>query len=448
MKPRAQLAPLALAVLLAATLHAPAGAAAQAAKKTPPAKKAGEPSAADLLLRDAQQAFDRADYLASADLYTKFLTDHPEVAYAHFQLGYCFTALKRRAEARAEYQKAIELDPKMGAGYLNLGLLLLENEPAAAAPVLLKSIDLLPAQAEPHYLAGTALDRSGNPAAAIEHYREAAKLDESKWEYRIALARTLLASWQTAAAEKEFRKSLDLRPDYGPARLGLAQCLIDQQKLDDAAAALRAYLETTPNDTETRLQLVSVYADQSRYDEALKELDRAAAGSAGSSEPSVEPSAEIDRLRTDLLLRGKRYAEAVAPLRRLLARAPGDPALHARLGRVLLQQRDFPGAQQELVAALRLDPKLTDALRDLSSTYLLAENYPAALAAMDELAKREPPGAGQWFLRGLCYDKLHRLKEAIEAYQKFLALDEGKNADQEFQARQRVRILNDELNHR
>ena len=440
----AQLARVAKAVLLAASLAAPASAAVQSAKKAPARKRADEPSAADLLLRDAQQALDRQDYAAAADLYTRFLADHAEVAYAHFQLGYAYTALQRRAEAKGEYQKAIELDPKMGEGYLNLGLLLLENDPAAAAPVLVKSIELLPAQAEPHYLAGTALERSGNLVAAIEHYREAAKLDDSKWEYRIALARALLASKQAADAEKEFRKSLVLRPDYAPARLGLAQCLIAQQKLADAAEALRGYLESTPNDKETRLQLVSVYADQSRYDDALKELDRIDAGPAASS----EPSAEADGLRVDLLLGAKRYGEAVAPLRRMLAHAPNDAALHARLGRVLMQQRDFPGSQQELVAALRLDPKLTDALRDLSSTYLLAENYPAALAAMDELAKREQPRAGQWFLRALCYDKLHHLKEALDAYQKFLALDEGKNADQGFQARQRVRILNDELNHR
>lgn len=439
-----QFARLAVAVLLLADLAAPVEASEQSTKKTSAPKKADEPSTADLLLRDAQHAFDRQDYAAAADLYAKFLSDHPEVAYAHFQLGYAFTALRRLPEAKAEYQKAIELVPNMGAAYLNLGLLVLENDPAAAAPLLVKSVELLPGKPDPHYFAGTALERSGNRAVAIEHYREAVKLDESKWEYRIALARVLLAAKRTAEAETEFRKSLELRPDYAPARLGLAQCLIDQRKLADAAKALRSYLESSPTDTETRLQLVSVYADQSRYDDALKELDRASAG----SPPTGEPSIEADRLRVDVLLGAKRYGEAVAPLRRLLSRGPNDAPLHARLGRVLMQQRDFSGAQHELHAALRLDPNLTDALRDLSSTYLLAENYSAALAAMDELAKHEPPGAGQWFLRGLCYDRLHRLKEAIAAYQKFLVLDEGKNADQEFQARQRVRILNDELNHR
>jgi tetratricopeptide (TPR) repeat protein len=442
MTQRTQLAALSLALIFVTSPAVAGSAAAQSAKKNLPEKKSDQPSASDLLLRDGQQALDRQDYAAAAQLFTKFLDDHPHVAYAHFQLGYAYTALQRRAEAKREFQKAVELDPKMGAAFLNLGLLLLESDPTAAVPALLKAVDLLPSQAEPHYLAGTALERTGNPSGAAQHYREAAKLDESKWEYRIALARVLLATKQAVEAETQFRKSLELRPDYAPARLGLAQCLIAQEKLADAAVALQAYLETAPKDTETRLQLVSVYSDLSRFDEALKELDHADDSAAG------EPTAESDRLRVDLLLRAKRYGDAVAPLRRLLGRAPDDAALHARLGRVLMQQRDFPGAQQQLQAALRIDPKLSEVLRDLSSTYLLAENYPAALATLDELAKREQPGPAQWYLRALCYDKLHHLKDAIDAYQKFLATDEGKNAEQEFQARQRVRILRDELNHR
>jgi len=37
------------------------------------------------------------------------------------------------------------------------------------------------------------------------------------------------------------------------------------------------------------------------------------------------------------------------------------------------------------------------------------------------------------------------LKPALEAYQRFLSMSQGKNPDQEFQARQRVRIIQREL---
>jgi hypothetical protein len=56
--------------------------------------------------------------------------------------------------------------------------------------------------------------------------------------------------------------------------------------------------------------------------------------------------------------------------------------------------------------------------------------------------------AGNAFLRAIILDKLRQLKPALEAYQQFLTMSEGKNPDQEWQARQRVRILQRELDKR
>ena len=63
------------------------------------------------------------------------------------------------------------------------------------------------------------------------------------------------------------------------------------------------------------------------------------------------------------------------------------------------------------------------------------------MSTLDVIAKAETPGAASWFIRALCYDKLHQAKLALEAYQKFLALDDGKNADQIWQAQQRSKVL-------
>jgi Tfp pilus assembly protein PilF len=53
----------------------------------------------------------------------------------------------------------------------------------------------------------------------------------------------------------------------------------------------------------------------------------------------------------------------------------------------------------------------------------------------------EQPGAGVWFIRAICYDKLKQTKLALEAYQKFLELDQDKNPDQVWQAKERSKVL-------
>ncbi|MGB9467335.1 MAG: tetratricopeptide repeat protein, partial [Candidatus Acidiferrum sp.] len=102
---------------------------------------------------------------------------------------------------------------------------------------------------------------------------------------------------------------------------------------------------------------------------------------------------------------------------------------------------DFASAEKELKAALQLDKNNLVYWKDLRTTYYLAGNFPATLATQDLIAKVETPGPGEWFIRALCYDNLRQPKPALEAYEKFLALDQDKNPDQVWQAQQRSKVL-------
>ena len=90
---------------------------------------------------------------------------------------------------------------------------------------------------------------------------------------------------------------------------------------------------------------------------------------------------------------------------------------------------------------MRLDGSNLVYLKDLGSTYYLSGNCPATLATLDVIAKAEPPTSGAWFIRALCYDKLRQFKPALAAYDKFLALEQGKTSDQIWQAQQRSKVL-------
>jgi Flp pilus assembly protein TadD len=156
---------------------------------------------------------------------------------------------------------------------------------------------------------------------------------------------------------------------------------------------------------------------------------------------SAKPSLELLKLRADIQIGREKWDDAIQTLQEAVALAPGEAALHGGLGRVYMQKRYFPAAEKELRAALHLDGKNLAYRKDLSSTFFLAGNYPAALATLDEIAKVERPIAGTWFIRAICYDKLKQPKPALEAYQKFLDLDQDKNPDQVWQAQQRSKVL-------
>lgn len=430
-----------LMILGASTLCGRAGGQSQQARKPAPTVHQPRRVANRLneLLDQAQAAMDRKDYQAAIEPLNKFVSEKPDIAYTHFQLGYAYTGLEKWPEAQSEYQRAIELDPKLAAAHLNLGLLLLDRDSRAAVEPLCKAVELLPAESRPRTLLGMALERSGKLSQAAEAYEGAERLNPRDFETEFAFGRTLLHLEQAAEAEKKFRAALDLKSDSPPARLGLANSLFLQHK-PEAAGEFEAYLKQHPEDIESRRHLARMYYEKEEYPQALAELDRA--------ETSGAPALESLKLRADIAIAQKNLDAAIAALQKALPLAPRDASLHAGLGRIYLEKHDLPSAERELRASLAIDGGQTNALRDLGTVLYLQGNYGAALDALDQLAKRETPLAGSWFVRAICYDKLGSKKQALESYQKFIDLDEGRHEDQGFQARHRIKLLLRELQNK
>jgi Flp pilus assembly protein TadD len=409
---------------------------AQSASKPKPAPQSKSQKVANPLndlLDEAQRDIDSHNFEAAIVPLQKVIADEPEFAYAHFQLAYVYTALQKTDEARAEYARSIAADPKMSEAYLNLGMILLDKqENTAAVAPLRKAVELLPAQSRPRYLLAVALDRSGDHAGAAESFEALLHLDSNDVAAIDYLGWAALRQGKPDEAEKRFRRALEVQPKEAEARRGLAQSL-DAQKKPASAGAYRDYLELAPKDSEARARLIHLLMEQKENDEALAELNRLDAGK--------PPTLDSLKLRADVLIAGKKWDDSISTLQQALVLAPSDAQLHGGLGRIYLQKRDFTSAEKELRIALHLDGKNVAYFKDLASALFLEGNYPATLAAQDEIAKVEQPGAGVWFIRAICYDKLNQPKPALEAYQKFLQLDQDKNPDQVWQAKERSKVL-------
>jgi tetratricopeptide (TPR) repeat protein len=391
------------------------------------------------LLDEAQRDIEKKDFAAAIDPLQKFIAEQPDVAYGHFELAYVYTALQKSAEARAEYERTIAIDPKMAEAYLNLGILFIDRDPALAVPNLKNAVDLLPSQSRPRYLLGVAQEHAGDIPAAAESFEGAYRLDHHDLEPVLHLAGLYLRLGRTGDAEAKFRGALEIEANNAGAMLGLAECL-DAEKKPEAADAYRKYLAAQSSDAKARGRLVHLLVDRQQYDVAAAELDRADAGQA--------PNTDSLRLRADIQIAQKKYDDAIVTLNKAIALDPRDAQLHGGLGRIYIQKRDFPAALKELKIALALDRKNPTYWKDLSTAFYLSGNWTSTIATLDEIAKTETPGAGPWFIRALCYDKLNQAQLALDAYQKFLSLDQGKNPDQEWQAQERSKVLRKVLEHK
>jgi protein O-GlcNAc transferase len=384
------------------------------------------------LLDEAQAALDKNNFEAAIPPLQKFLAEKPDVAFAHFQLAYAYTGLARVDEARVEYERCIALDPKLAEAQLNLGILLLEKDPAAAVVPLRRAVDLLPSQSRPRFLLGVALERSGDLAGAAESFESASHLDASDNEALIHLGGTYLQLKKPADAERKFRTVLERQPKSTLALRGVALSL-DAQGKPEAVEAYRSYLAAEPKDSAARARFVQLLVANKQFDEALAETEKSSNGQA--------PTLDALRLRADILIGQNKLDEAIASLKQAVALAPQDAQLHGGLGRLYLQKREFADAERELKIAIQLDKGNVVYWKDLTATFYQGGNYAAALAGYDVVEKMEKPGAGVWFIRALCYDKLNQVQPALDAYRKFLDLDGNQHPDQVWQANQRIHVL-------
>lgn len=219
--------------------------------------------------------------------------------------------------------------------------------------------------------------------------------------------------------------------------MGLTSSLLEQKKTSEAAAALADYLRANPNDAKARLMEASALADLGKNDEALAALDQAAQHTA--------ETVEALKLRSAIYYRQSAFTKAAAALQRASDMAPQDPSIHARLGYTLIQTKDYPSAVRELKRSLELDPGSLDTLRDLATAQYLGKDFPGTLTVLDALGRRQPLDASTWFVRASCYDHMNQPEAALEAYQKFLAMNTDQNSDHYFIAAARVRFLQAEI---
>ncbi len=395
------------------------------------------------LLVAAADAVKKQDFETAVQDYQDYLAKKPDDASVHYNLGYTYTALERPDDAKAEYEKAIALEPanpQMEPAYRNLGMTLLAKDPAAAIDPLERAAELQPQDAQAKWLLGTALERSGKLGPAIEQFEAARKLDDHDVRINASLAYALLSAGRFAEAEAAYRTTLALNPEGATLRqahLGLANSLVEQKKLAEAVPELAAYLELAPNDTAVRIERASALVDLGKDDDALAELDRAAAAG--------PETLEALKLRSQIYWERKRYDDAIPVLEKAVALAPHDANMADRLGRVYLEKKDYPNALHWLVAAYDMNPAANDLLGEVVEAEYLNKNYALALSALDALSKREELPATSWYLRATCYDKLGQLFDALDAYQKFLQLNKDENSDMYFVSTSRVRTLTREL---
>jgi tetratricopeptide (TPR) repeat protein len=379
------------------------------------------------------KALDEKRYQEAVDNFINAIAAEPKDYSLHFNLALAYSLWGKDAEAIPEYKKALEIKPGLYQAELNLGILLLrEKQGADAVPYLTDAVSQKAKEFRPNLYLASALLASGEFAKAEQAYKTVLEIDPKSPDAELGLAHALAKQDRVAEAAPHFQNAASMNPNYRDGLLELASLYEAAKQAPEAIAIYKQF----PDNPGAQERLGALLLASGQPADAIANFQAAVAAS-----PTPANRAAL----ATAYLKNKEPDKALPVIEKVLAADPNDFELRMLHGRILRDQRKFPQASQDFLSATKIKPDSAEAWSELASVLVVGDDYPAALAALDKVAALHAEKAGHVFFRAIVLDKTHQQKPALESYQRFLAMSNGQNPNEEFQARQRIKILEREL---
>ena len=386
--------------------------------------------------KEGIKAIEEQRYTDAVSSLQRVVAADPKNAYAYYHLGYALSMLRSDNESIAAYAKAIEVKADLHPARLNMAIVMLRQNKAAEAVLAIEPVVKADPKLYPAALAlAEALFASGDLTRAETQYKAALELNPKSAAAESGLGRALAKQGKLAEADPHYRKAAEIDPAHTEALLELAG-LYEQAKQTKEAIAL--YEKFTGNPI-ARERLGELLLESGDAENAIPHLESAVADSATSANRYALAMAYITR---------KEYDKAEALFTEALKTEPANVQLRMNYARVLREQKKYPAAAQEFYRVAQAKPDSAEAWSDLAGMLILVGDDRQALAALDKIRGLGAEKPAHHYCRAITLDKNKLYEPALESYEKFLSLSEGKNPDEEFKSRQRVRIIKKELSKR
>jgi adenylate cyclase len=219
-----------------------------------------------------------------------------------------------RAEALAESEEALRLDPKLSEAFVSRANLLSQVGRAEEADRdFRRALDLNPGLSDAHYFFARHLVSAGRPAEAAEQFEEAARVNPDDYASLclvVTVYRGLAGEERAREASRRALAAVErrLRVDPGDVRalyLG-AGVRVQLGERDRGVAMAERVVELQPDDFTVLYNAACVFAVAGESQKALDALDRAVVGGRGFRK-WIENDHDLDAVRGD-----PRFAEILA----------------------------------------------------------------------------------------------------------------------------------------
>lgn len=156
---------------------------------------------------------------AKIDMLEAMADNYPEDANVYFELGNLYYDELMPSDAVRNYEKALELDPKMNGARVNLAMLLAESaEPDSARSLLREALEIDPTDAKAYNNLGMIYYTEMDVEVAVNYFNKALEIDPGSTEAHYNLGLAFAESGLLLEAIREWRLILELDPESETAQ--------------------------------------------------------------------------------------------------------------------------------------------------------------------------------------------------------------------------------------
>ncbi|MGE0711963.1 MAG: protein kinase [Planctomycetota bacterium] len=330
----------------------------------------------------------------------------PREPAAWLERGEVLVALGKLPEAKRALERAAELDPLDPVAVYHLGRAHTDGRERRQALALFDRVVAL----APRWVKGyrnrgklrAALGDLEGALADCDRAVELAPLEPSAWYQR---ARVRLRRRELEASLSDTRRALELDRDFSQAWSHLGRLHLERGELDEAVRASREALARSDRDTVAMRTIGLVLEQRGQADEALEMWNR----------QLLIDSKDITglwRRAQNLLARG-RLADGLADLERAAGLEPENSPLHTDLARALRRKGDLSRCVEVLKRVLDRED-FVPALIERAAAYVDLRAPDAASADLERALLAAPDDPDALLARGALHLRAGRAQAALD----------------------------------
>ncbi|MCX8520426.1 MAG: tetratricopeptide repeat protein, partial [Rhodoferax sp.] len=307
--------------------------------------------------------------------------------FQHFQQG-------RPEAAKTAFDQVLKQQPRHCNALYLLGAIAAQSKnPALAAELIGRALDIVPGFAEGHYNQSVALMELERFEDALHSCDRAIAIqpDYADAHYNRCLALEKLQRREDAVAG--YQRLLALHPRHADACFKLGHLHRELQQWEQALGRYEQVIAIQPDHTEAQVQCGKALLKLQRPQDALASLERALA---------LNPQhLEAHWQRGNAFMDLNQWDSALGCYDQVLAQQADSPYLHAKRAEALWHLGRMDEALQSCEQAIALKPDYVEAWCVQGAVLLERNQWQAALPSFDRAIAMNPDFADAWFNKSL-----------------------------------------------